>query len=312
MKKFFSLFAALLFAGSIMATDYYLFGGATDWEAVCYEELKFSPLPDTPGEYILRGIRIAAGDRIKVMSPIEGSDEVTYYPSYTIAESYYVPKWGAYDIYFRPNGDGEGEDWYYGYFRLQEVQYLDFEYATVEVSNEYFEDLELTSVKLYTCDLDDYNTPTSNGILLEFYVTPDDPNDLNGTYSYQDFTLDVESSYLTISEYGGDSITDILFVDGEVTIGMTDIDPTSGYATLDLNGTLISEEGDIYEFVTTHSAEYDYYVTPTPPVDPDPQEEGLESLTSNPSPLTHKVLRSGHVVIYKNGVLYNTLGSVVQ
>ncbi len=302
MKKILSLFAAILFTGSIMATDYYLYGGVSNWEEVCYEDLKFSPLPDTPGEYILRAIRIAAGDHIKVMSPIEGSEDVTFYPS---SGSYEVPKWGAYDIYFRPNGDGEGEDWFHGYFRLQEVQYLDFDYATVEVSNEYFEDDELTSVKLYTCDLDDYNTPTSNGILLEFYVTPDDPNDLNGTYSYQDFTFDAESSYLTISEDHATTITDILFVDGEVTIVMTDIDPSSGYATLHLDGTFVSDQGDIYEFITTHSAEYDYYVAP------DPQEVGLDSVTDNPSPVTQKVLRAGRVVIYKNGNIYSVNGQLL-
>ena len=305
MKKILSLFAAILFTGSIMATEYYLTGSFVDWDDVCYDDYHFAPIPDTPGEYILRGIRIAAGDRIKVMSPIEGSEDVTYYPSYSEAENYEVPKWGAYDIYFRPNGDGEGEDWFHGYFRLQEVQYLDFDYATVEVSNEYFEDMELTSVKLYTCDLDDYNTPTSNGILLEFYVTPDDPNDLNGTYSYQDFTFDAESSYLTISEDHATTITDILFVDGEVTIVMTDIDPSSGYATLHLDGTFVSDQGDIYEFITTHSAEYDYYVAP------DPQEVGLDSVTDNPSPVTQKVLRAGRVVIYKNGNIYSVNGQLL-
>ena len=302
MKKILSLIAAIVFTGSIMATEYYLTGSFVGWDDVCYDDYHFAPIPDTPGEYILRAIRIAAGDHIKVMSPIEGSEDVTFYPS---SGSYEVPKWGAYDIYFRPNGDGEGEEWYHGYFRLQEVQYLDFDYATVEVSNEYFEDMELTSIKLYTCDLDDYNTPTSNGILLEFYVTPDDPNDLNGTYSYQDFTFDAESSYLTISEDHATTITDILFVDGEVTIVMTDIDPSSGYATLHLDGTFVSDQGDIYEFITTHSAEYDYYVAP------DPQEVGLDSVTDNPSPVTRKVLRAGRVVIYKNGNIYSVNGQLL-
>lgn len=304
MKKILSLIAAIVFTGSIMATDYYLYGGVSNWEEVCYEDLKFSPLPDTPGEYILRAIRIAAGDHIKVMSPIEGSEDVTFYPS---SGSYEVPKWGAYDIYFRPNGDGEGDDWFHGYFRLREVQYLDFNYATVEVSNEYFEDDELTSVKLYTCDLDDYNTPTSNGILLEFYVTPDDPNDLNGTYSYQDFTLGVESSYLSIYENG--EIKDTLFVDGEVTIVMTEIDQTSGTATLNLAGTFTSTEGEIFEFLTTHSAEYDYYVTPDPPITPDPGTEAVDNIRTDRKAIKH--LNAGKLVIIKNGIPYSVNGQLL-
>lgn len=305
MKKFFSFIAALLFAGSIMATEYYLTGYFVGWDDVCYDDYHFAPIPDTPGEYILRGIRLPAGGGIKVMSPIEGSEDVTYYPS--VAEIYVVPKWGAYDIYFRPNGDGEGDDWYYGYFRLQEVQFLDFEYATVSVNNEYFEDLGLTGIKLATCDVDEYNTPTSNGILFEFFIEPDDPNDLNGTYSYQDLNLDVESSYLAIYENG--VLMDTLFVDGEVTIVMTDIDQTSGTATLNLAGSFISTEGEIFEFLTINEAEYDYYVAPEPPITPDPGTEAVDNIRTDRKAIKH--LNAGHVVIYKNGIPYSVNGQLL-
>ena len=307
MKKFFSLIAALLFAGSIMATEYYLTGYFVGWDDVCYDDYHFAPIPDDPNEYILRGIRLPAGGGIKVMSPIEGSEDVTYYPSYAeAAENYIVPKWGAYDIYFRPNGDGEGEEWYHGYFRLQEVQFLDFEYATVSVSNEDFEDLGLTGIKLVTCDLDEYNTPTSNGILFEFFIEPDDPNDLNGFYSYQDWNLDVESSYLAIYENG--VLMDTLFVDGEVTIVMTEIDQASGTAKLDLAGVFTSTEGDIFEFQTIHEAEYDYYVAPDP-IDPDPQEEAVTNIRTDRQAI--KSLKAGQVVIYKNGIPYSVNGQLL-
>ena len=80
MKKFLSLFAAVVFTGSIMATEYYLTGYFVSWDDVCYDDYHFAPIPDTPGEYILRGIRLPAGGGIKVISPIEGSEDVTYYP----------------------------------------------------------------------------------------------------------------------------------------------------------------------------------------------------------------------------------------
>ena len=130
----------------------------------------------------------------------------------------------------------------------------------------------------------------------------DDPNDLNGTYSYQDFTLDVESSYLSIYENG--EIKDTLFVDGEVTIVMTEIDQTSGTATLNLAGTFTSTEGEIFEFLTTHSAEYDYYVTP------DPQGEAVTNIRTDRQAI--KSLKAGQLVIIKNGVKYNAVGAIVK
>ena len=93
-------------------------------------------------------------------------------------------------------------------------------------------------------------------------------------------------------------------MDGEVTIVMTDIDQTSGTATLDLAGSFISTEGEIFEFLTINEAEYDYYVAP------DTETEAVQNIRTDRKAI--KTLKAGHVVIYKNGVRYDATGAVIR
>ena len=41
-------------------------------------------------------------------------------------------------------------------------------------------------------------------------------------------------------------------------------------------------------------------------------EQGIEPVTGNPSPVTYKVLKDGHLLILKNGVMYNAQGAIVK
>ena len=41
-------------------------------------------------------------------------------------------------------------------------------------------------------------------------------------------------------------------------------------------------------------------------------EQGIEPVTGNPSPVTHKVLKDGQLLILKNGVMYNAQGAIVK
>lgn len=78
MKKILSLIAAIVFTGSIMATEYYLTGYFVGWDDVCYDDYHFAPIPDTPGEYILRGIRLPAGGGIKAIKHLNAGHVVIY------------------------------------------------------------------------------------------------------------------------------------------------------------------------------------------------------------------------------------------
>jgi len=41
-------------------------------------------------------------------------------------------------------------------------------------------------------------------------------------------------------------------------------------------------------------------------------EQGIDSVTGNPSPVTYKVLKDGQLLILKNGVMYNAQGAIVK
>jgi len=41
-------------------------------------------------------------------------------------------------------------------------------------------------------------------------------------------------------------------------------------------------------------------------------ETGIDTVTGNPSPATYKVLKDGHLLILKNGVMYNAQGAIVK
>ena len=41
-------------------------------------------------------------------------------------------------------------------------------------------------------------------------------------------------------------------------------------------------------------------------------EQGIEPVTGNPSPVTHKVLKDGQLLILKNGAMYNAQGAIVK
>lgn len=92
------------------APTYYLTGTITNWEID--ENYAFSLLHNGGGsvEYVLYGVELKSGDLIKVR------DNNTYYPDGTDNHKT-VETDGVYDIYFRPNADGN-DDWHEKYFYL--------------------------------------------------------------------------------------------------------------------------------------------------------------------------------------------------
>lgn len=96
------------------APDYYLVGSMNNWSN--NNSYKFSLVSSDSGklEYKLSGVQLSANAEIKVHS---NSD--SWYPSGS-NNNYTVSSDGTYDIYFRPNGDGNS-DWHENYFYLVDV-----------------------------------------------------------------------------------------------------------------------------------------------------------------------------------------------
>ena len=92
-----------------LAPTYYLVGSMNGWSN--NDDYAFSITNADAGayEYKLSGVQLSANTQIKVHS---SSD--TWYPGGS-DNNYTVSADGTYDIYFRPNGDGN-EDWHENYF----------------------------------------------------------------------------------------------------------------------------------------------------------------------------------------------------
>ena len=87
---------------------YYLVGTITDWQDGSYV---FSENSENPGEYMLMGVTLSAGDELKV------KDDTNWYPS-GMGNNYVVADEGTYNVYFRPDGQGEA-GWHEGFFYLE-------------------------------------------------------------------------------------------------------------------------------------------------------------------------------------------------
>ena len=87
------------------APDYYMVGTMNNWTNE--DEYKFSINPSAAGklEYKLSGVQLSANAELKVHSSAD-----VWYPSGS-GGNYKVTQAGTYDVYFRPEGDGDSS-WY--------------------------------------------------------------------------------------------------------------------------------------------------------------------------------------------------------
>jgi hypothetical protein len=92
--------------------EFYLVGSFNGWTA--NEDYKFKANEASEGEYMLKGVQLAARDSLKVIGVL--GETTTWYPG---GENYVVYKDAEYDIYFRPDYQG-GEGWYEGCIYLAE------------------------------------------------------------------------------------------------------------------------------------------------------------------------------------------------
>ncbi len=96
------------------APDYYMVGNMNNWTNE--DEYKFSINPSASGklEYKLSGVQLSANAELKIHSNAD-----TWFPSGN-GGNYKVNQAGTYDIYFRPEGDGDNS-WYQSLFVLEAV-----------------------------------------------------------------------------------------------------------------------------------------------------------------------------------------------
>ena len=96
------------------APEYYLAGTMNNWS--CNDDYAFSLCESEDGkvEYKLSGVQLSENAECKVRS----TD--TWYPQGGENSNFVVTATGTYDVYFRPNADGD-DDWHQNYFKCVNV-----------------------------------------------------------------------------------------------------------------------------------------------------------------------------------------------
>ncbi|MBQ6412452.1 MAG: hypothetical protein IJI19_03100, partial [Ruminococcus sp.] len=100
---------------------YYVIGDFTDWQLDAAYQMTVNPDADTT-EYVFRNLNLTTDNQFKVVHTENGYETNTWYPDgigNNYGENGEIPVNAAYDIYFRPNGDGEG--WFYNYIFAQDL-----------------------------------------------------------------------------------------------------------------------------------------------------------------------------------------------
>ncbi len=94
---------------------YYVVGNFNDWTPTAGYELRRNGAQTGAEEYFFENMPLNAGDEFKIVKVENG--EITWYPSLNeqqgAASNYVVAADDTYNVYFRPNGDGDPADWHY-------------------------------------------------------------------------------------------------------------------------------------------------------------------------------------------------------
>ena len=146
------------------APTYYLVGTMSSWGKNDNYAFTLSPDPSGNVQYKLSGVSLTAGTELKV-----NDSKDHWYPG---GANYTVTADGTYDVYFRPNGDGNS-DWYKKYIYLANVTP-----CTVTWKNY---DGTVLDTETYTYG----ETPTYKG------ETPTKLSDLQNTYTFSGWTPEI-------------------------------------------------------------------------------------------------------------------------
>jgi len=174
---------------------------------------------------------------------------------------------------------------------------LDFSEGSGWVSNEYFEDYGSTDLVLY-------NIPVVGGALagdgdyLVFDFYPEDANDVSGTYTIADETLDDYYTYLL--RINGADTTEVEFTAGELKLEVLQTAVEQSIAQIKLEALLVGSDNNIYVVADTFVLYYEFIPT-----------EGIEDVIDNKNAAIKRI-EKGQFIIEKNGVLYNATGARIR
>lgn len=283
--------------------DYYLVGNMTEWKPKADYKLALNEYAE--GEEYWGEFTFAANDEFKVAYSADGQNiyDADWFPT-GMDNNYKITEEGTYQVYFRPNYDG-GEGWHEKvlFVLMQEkpIEEQDTTWITFTdgyVDGEYF-------AEWGTMDLILWNIPTEGNefvgdgdyLVLDFYAESD--KEISGTYSLEDETLDAEYTYLL--RINGTDTAEVAFEAGELEILVNELDLEAQAANITFKAVLTSAAEKPEVFVFEQTMDVWYFIE---------EEEGVEETEAAVKAI--KAIKNGQIIIEKNGIKYNVLGTIIR
>jgi len=164
------------------------------------------------------------------------------------------------------------------------------------VDGEYFADYGSMDLYLWNIPEED-NELVGDGdyLVLDFYAESD--KDIAGTYSIEDETLDAEYTYLL--RINGADTAEVVFASGELVIIVNELDLEAQIANISFQAVLTTADEKPEVFVFEQTMTVWYFIE---------EEEGVEDI-EEATKRAIKAIKNGQIIIEKNGVKYNALGT---
>lgn len=144
--------------------------------------------------------------------------------------------------------------------------------------------------------------PVGDGTMMEFLLYIGDYTDLSGDYSIDDEMIEAEESYIV--NIAGTDTTELSFITAELTLELVSrkASEIDGFFIATYNVTFSGKASNDVVYTTKQTIEFEAF---------EPLQTAIEQ-TESAKTIATKYLEHGNVIILRNGVKYNTVGTIIK
>lgn len=144
--------------------------------------------------------------------------------------------------------------------------------------------------------------PVGDGTMMEFLLYIGDYTDLSGDYSIDDEMIEAEESYIV--NIAGTDTTELSFITAELTLELVSrkASEIDGFFIATYNVTFSGKASNDVVYTTKQTIEFETF---------EPLQTAIEQ-TESAKTIATKYLEHGNVIILRNGVKYNTVGTIIK
>ena len=294
-QKRFLMWSATYETGEVApVVEYYVVGSMNNWERSA--EYKLAKNTAAQGDEYKITLEIPANSTMKVQG--YDGENTTWYPDGT-GNDFTINNAGTYDIYFRPNGDGDQtQGWHYGY--IFAAPYVvpaipQYEVATAIAAG--LADNTEIQVRGIITKMEMKGKNFAKYGSVNVYVA--DATGAAGEFEfYNCYSMHADTFKVTVPAYDA---TDQTMTE------ITEVSDANGYA-IHVGDTVVAQ-GKYKLYNTTHELNTGCYIVYA-------KVPGAEYPTNLENAATEqktiKFFENGQLFINKNGVIYNAQGAVVR